>query len=159
MDRMPDNVSIRDRRYEEISIDKIKVINGCSRDQEQFEMNVDSINAVGMLKPIRVNDQFLKSTGMYELVCGEGRLMAHKALGRTTILAEVVTCTRKEAYLQSLVESKARTKPDRMDFARAVKRLHDEGWDFKQIARVACRTEYFIRDCIRLAEQDEERPG
>jgi len=69
------------------------------------------------------------------------------------------TCTSKEAYLQSLVESKARTKPDSMHFARELKRLHDEGWDYQQIARVACKTEHCIRDYIRLAEQDEERPG
>ena len=39
--------------------------------------------------------------------------------------AEVVTCTRKEGYLQSLIENMARTKPHRMDFARELKRLHD----------------------------------
>ena len=44
-----------------------------------------------------------------------------------------------------------------MDFARELKRLHDEGWDYAQIARVACKTENYIRDYIRLVEQGEER--
>jgi ParB family chromosome partitioning protein len=81
---------------------------------------------------------------MYELICGEGRLLAHQKLGRETIVAEVVTCTRKEAYLQSLVENIARTKPGSMDFARELKRLHDEGWDFKRIAVIACKSARYV---------------
>jgi ParB family transcriptional regulator, chromosome partitioning protein len=157
MDRMPDIVPIRDRRYAEIPIDKIKVINSRSRDQEQFDMNVKSIDAVGLLKPIRVNDKFVERTELYELICGEGRLLAHQRLGRQSIVAEVVTCTRKEAYLQSLVENLARTKPDTMEYARELKRLHDEGWDFKQIAVVAVKEEWYVRDYIRLVAQGEER--
>ena len=101
--------------------------------RETFE----SIDHVGLLKPIRVNDKFLERTGMYELICGEGRLLAHRTLGRSQVVAEVVTCTRKEAYLQSLVENIARTSPRSMDFARELKRLHDEGWNYKKIAAIA----------------------
>jgi ParB family chromosome partitioning protein len=72
-------------------------------------------------------------------------------------MAEVVTCTRKEALLQSLIENIARTKPGSMDFARELKRLHDEGWDFKQIAKIACKSEEYIRSYIKLVEQGEER--
>src|SRR5574340_319945 len=121
-------VLIEDRRYEELPVDKIKVINPRNREAEQFAMNVQSIDHVGLMKPIRVNDKFLDRTGMYELICGEGRLLAHKKLGRAAVLAEVITCTRKDAYLQSLVENLARTKPGSMNFARELKRLHDEGW-------------------------------
>ena len=83
-------------------------------------MNVESIDSVGLLKPIRINDKFLEPSGEYELICGEGRLLAHKQLGREKVLAEVVTCTRKEALLQSLIENIARTKPGSMDFARRI---------------------------------------
>ncbi len=148
---------ISKRRYEQIPVDKVKVINSRNRDREQFEMNVESIDSVGLLKPIRVNDKFLGSSGVYELICGEGRLLAHKQLGRETVLAEVVTCTRKEALLQSLIENIARTKPGSMDFARELKRLRDEGWEYADIARIACKTEKYIREYIRLVEQGEER--
>ena len=130
---------ISERRYEEIPIDRVKVINSRSRDQEQFDMNVESINSVGLLKPIRVNDKFLGNSSVYELICGEGRLLAHKQLGRDTVWAEVVTCTRKEALLHSLIENIARTKPGSMDFARELNRLFEEGWDYKQIARIGSR--------------------
>jgi len=154
----PNNICpMNQRRYEEVPIEKVKVINARSRDKEQFDMNVESIESVGLMKPIRVNDKFLESTGFYELICGEGRLLAHRQLGKTHVMAEIVTCTRKEALLQSLIENIARTKPDSMDFARELKRLHDEGWDHKQIAKIACKTEEYIRSYIRLVEQGEDR--
>jgi ParB family chromosome partitioning protein len=120
-------------------------------------MNVESIKTTGLLKPVRVNDKFFDRSGMYELICGEGRLTAHQKMGMETIVAEVVTCNRKEAYLQSLIENIARTKPDSMDFAREIKRLYDEGWTFEQLARLTCKNEHYIRDYIRLVEQGEER--
>jgi ParB family chromosome partitioning protein len=153
-----DNIClIAKRRYEEVPIEQVKVINSRNRDSEQFEMNVESIDSVGLLKPIRVNDRYLESSGFYELICGEGRLLAHQKLGKKEIMAEVVTCTRKEALLQSLIENIARTKPGSMDFARELKRLHDEGWDYKQISKIACKSEEYIRNYIRLVEQGEER--
>lgn len=153
-----DNICpIAQRRYEEIPVDRVKVINSRNRDQEQFDMNVESISNVGLMKPIRVNDKFLEKSGEYELICGEGRLLAHKQLGRQTVLAEIITCTRKEALLQSLIENIARTRPGSMDFARELHRLHEEGWDYKQIAQIACKTEEYIRAYIRLVRQGEDR--
>lgn len=157
MESVIDIVPFGRRRYQDTPIAKIKVINSRNREQDQFDMNVQSIGQVGLLKPIRVNDKFLERTGMYELICGEGRLLAHKKLGRKTVLAEVVSCTRKEAHLQSLVENLARTKRDSMEFARELKRMHDEGWDYKKIASVAVKDESYIRAYIRLVEQGEER--
>jgi ParB family transcriptional regulator, chromosome partitioning protein len=145
------------RRYEAIPVDQIKVINSRNRDEEQFDMNVQSIDNGGLLKPIRVNDRFLEKSGFYELICGEGRLIAHQRLKKPTVLAEVVTCSRKEAYLQSLIENIARTKPNSLEFAREVKRLADEGWDVKNLARITCKSDSYIRDYLRLIERGEER--
>ena len=128
---------VKDRRYEMVPVGKVKVINSRRRDEVQFQMNVQSIDAVGLLKPILVNDKFLDSTGLYELVCGEGRLTAHKRLGADQIKAEVMTCARKEAYLLSLIENLARSRPATMEFARALKRMYDEGWSYEEIGRVA----------------------
>ena len=150
-------VHFKDRRYEEIPINKVKVINSRRRDNEQFEMNVASIGEVGLQKPIRVNDKFFIRTGYYELVCGEGRLLAHKRLDKQKIIAEIVTCTRKDAYIQSLIENIARINPASMDFARELKRLRDEKVAFSEIARIACRTEAYVRELIRLVEQGEDR--
>ena len=79
---IPNILAMKDRRYVKILIEKIKVINPRNRDEEQFQMNVQSIENNGMLMPIRVNDKFLEKTGFYELICGEGRLIAHQRLGK-----------------------------------------------------------------------------
>jgi ParB family chromosome partitioning protein len=148
---------MKDRRREMIPIDKIRVINSRTRDEDQFALNVQSIEANGQLKDIRVNDKFVAKDGCYELICGEGRLIAQKRIGKTHIRAEVVTCTRKQAYLESLVENLARSRPGTMEFARELKHLHDEGWEYGQIAKVACRSEEYVRQYIRLVENGEER--
>lgn len=150
-------VLMKDRRREMIPIDKIKVINSRTRDEEQFTLNVQSIEAVGQIKDIRVNDKFLARTGFYELICGEGRLIAQTRLGRTHIRAEIVTCPRKQALLESLVENLARSRPGTMEYARELRALHDEGWSFAKIARLACRSEEYVRGLIGLVEKGEER--
>ena len=150
-------VLMKDRRREMIPVGKIKVINSRKRDEQQFALNVQSIEANGQLKDIRVNDKFLEKSGFYELICGEGRLIAHKRLNHSEIRAEIVTCTRKQAYLESLVENLARSRPGTMEFARELKSLHDEGWSYEQIAKIACRTVEYIRQYIRLVENGEER--
>src|SRR3954464_12992811 len=126
---------MKDRRREMIPVDKIKVINSRTRDEAQFSLNVQSIDAVGQIKDIRVNDKFLQKEGFYELICGEGRLIAQKRLGKTHIFAEGVTCTRRQRCVESLVEHRTRSRRGTMHFARELKRLRYEGWDFERIAR------------------------
>jgi ParB family chromosome partitioning protein len=157
METLNNICSMGDRRYEDLPIELIKVINSRNRDKEQFDMNVESIGSLGMMKPIRVNDRFLESAGYYELICGEGRMLAQKQLGKTHVLAEVVTCSRKEALLQSLIENIARTKPESMDFARELKRLQDEGMEVKQIAKISGKAEEYVRSIIKLVDQGEDR--
>ncbi len=157
MDNEPTILAFSERRYEEVALEQIKVINSRDRDQGQFQLNTTSIGEVGLMKPIRVNDRFLQKTGFYELICGEGRLTAHRELGKTHITAEVVSCSRKEAYLESLVENIARSKPGTMDFAREIKQLRDEGWTLEKIGKLTCRSAEYVRQYILLIERGEER--
>lgn len=157
MDSIPDILAMSQRRYEHIPVDQIKVINSRDRDREQFEMNVASIEHRGLLKPIHVNDKFLSQTGLYELICGEGRLLAHRELKKATVWAQVLTCSRKEAYLKSLIENLARTSPRSMEYARELKRLRVEGWSFRRIAKLTCKSETYIRKYITLVDQGEDR--
>jgi len=43
-----------------------------------------------------------------------------------------------------------------MDFARELKRLYDEDWDFKRIARIACKSEHYRRT-HRVAPTNQKR--
>lgn len=154
---IPDILAMKDRRYMMIPVEKIKVLNPRIRDEEQFQMNVQSIENNGMLMPIRVNDKFLEKTGFYELICGEGRLIAHQRLGKSEITAEVITCTRKDAYLQSLIENLARSRFVTIQHARELKQLHDEGWDYARIGKICCRSPEYVKQYIGLVEQGEDR--
>jgi ParB family chromosome partitioning protein len=147
----------KDRKYQMIPINLIKVINSRNRDEIQFQENVNSIKDIGLLKPIVVNERYFKNTHFYELVCGEGRFIAYKSLNYPHIPAEVVDCDRKQALILSLVENIARVPPNTMWFARALKQMKDSGWSCAAIAKVAGKCESYINDYIKLVEQGEER--
>lgn len=146
-----------ERVYETIPLDKIVVINPRNREARQFEENVRSIDAVGLLQPIKVNRRNLAKTQKYELICGEGRCLACKKLGHTTIEAEVVDYDEERAYIESLVENMARVSPGTMAFARELKRMHDEGAPLEKIAIIACKHPTYISNFIQLVEQGEDR--
>ena len=148
---------ISKRKYANIPLDKIKVLNSRSRDRANFKQNVRSIDKIGLLIPIVVNERYYQRTGYYDLVCGEGRFLAYKELKRQNILAEVISCDRKQALLCSLVENIARVPPRTMWFAREVKRLHDTGCPHEQISKITGYSVYYIREYICLVEQGEER--
>lgn len=146
-----------ERKYANIPMDSIKVLNSRNRDRGRFEENIRSIRDVGLLRPIVVNERYLEKSGYYELVCGEGRYLAFKELGNTEIAAEVIDCSRKDAYLCSLVENIARVPPGTMWFAREVKRMRDGGVSYAQISTITGKGESYIRDYICLVEQGEDR--
>ena len=148
---------MKDRRYEEIPIDKIKVLNSRNRNSQRFQENVRSIKDVGLKRPIQVNERYYEKTGYYDLICGEGRYLAYKGLEQTKIPAEILNCSKKEAYLLSLIENIARVSPGTMWFAYEVKRMHDSGFTFAQISSITGKGEAYIQDYIRLVEQGEER--
>jgi len=150
--------SMTKRKYANIPIDKIKVLNSRNRDRNDFEHNIRSIEEVGLLKVIVVNERYYKRSGYYDLVCGEGRLLACKELDYSTIPAEIINCDRKQALLFSLVENIARVPPGTMWFARELRRMHcDSGLSYDQIGKITGYSESYIRGYVRLVDQGEER--
>jgi ParB family chromosome partitioning protein len=148
---------MKDRRYEKVPVEQIVVLNSRDREQDKFADNVRSIQDVGLLKPVLLNERFFKSSGKYELVCGEGRLIAHQRLQKTEIAAEIIDCDRKQAYLISLIENIARVPPGTMWFATEVKRMKDAGMTLLEIAKIVGRSENHVASCITLLEKGEER--
>ena len=149
--------SMKERRYGRISVDDIVVINSRERDQKQFDDNARSIESVGLLKPIVVNEHYFEKSGKYELVCGEGRLNAHKRLKKLEIDAEIVDVDRKQALLMSLIENMARVPPGTMWFAKEVVRMKNAGMPLKEIALILGRSDSFVSTYINLAERGEDR--
>lgn len=150
-------VPMSKRKYRQIPLDKIRVLNSRNRDKAQFSENIRSIDAVGLLKPIVVNERPFEKHGHYELVCGEGRFLAYATLKKDRIPAEVINCDRKTALLFSLVENIARVPPRTMWFAREVKRMKDCGLNLLRISQIVGRSEKDVADYIRLVEMGEEQ--
>lgn len=150
-------VPMTERQYRMIPVDKISVLNSRNRDKEQFAENVRSIGEIGLLKPIVVNGRNFEKVGVYELVCGEGRLLAHKRLEKTEIAAEIIDCDRKTTLLYSLVENIARVPPGTMTFAREMKRMHDAGFNYAKISSIVGKTQTYVSDYIRLVANGEDR--
>ena len=150
-------IPMSERKYRFIPIAEITVMNSRNRDKSQFDDNIRSIGSVGLLKPIVVNERGWEKRKMYELVCGEGRFLAYKSLGRDSIPAEVINCDRKTALLYSLAENIARVPPNTMWFAREMKRMADSGLPLPQIGKIVGKTEREVSDYIRLVEMGEDR--
>lgn len=148
---------MKDRRYDQIAVDEIEVLNTRDREEEQFSENVRSIENVGLIKPILVNDRFYKKSGKYELICGQGRLLAHQRLSKKTISAELIDCDRKQAFLLSLIENIARIPAGTMWFAREVERMHDAGMSVPEISRIIGKGEPYVYTYIKLTKNGEER--
>jgi len=145
------------RKYAMIPMDHIKILNSRTRDKAQFEKNVRSIKEVGLLKPVLVNERSFKSSHNYELICGEGRFLAYKALGKTEIPAEVVDFSKKDALLYSLIENIARVPPGTMWFAREIKRMYDSGCEMGEICNIVGKSKSYIADLIGLVKRGEDR--
>jgi len=156
MDKVPMR-SIAQRDYRMIPVDKIRVVNSRSREKKQMEENTRSIGEMGLYKPILVNKRNLQATGMYELICGEGRLLAHVQLGKTHIKADIWDVDEVQAHLMTLGENIARTPPQTMEFARALKEMRDYGMGWDELAAITGKGTAYIQDYIRLVEQGEER--
>lgn len=150
-------IPMSDREYRLIPVDSIVVLNSRNRNQQKFAENVRSIDEVGLRKPIVVNGRGFERTGKYELVCGEGRYLAHKKLERAEIPAEVIDCDRKTALLYSLVENIARVPPGTIWFAHEMKRMRDAGLNLTEISRYVGKSVTYVSSYVQLVENGEIR--
>jgi ParB family chromosome partitioning protein len=67
---------------------------------------------VGLKKPILVTKRASAGGGFqYELVCGQGRLEACAALGKTSIPAIIMDVTREQLYLMSMSSMSSASVP------------------------------------------------
>lgn len=148
---------IRDRNFKMIPVDSVEVVNSRNREKNQFSENVRSIRDVGLYKPIVVNARNFKKLGKYELVCGEGRLLAHKELGLEEIKADVLDVDERQAHLMTLGENITRTPPATIEYGRAIKEMRDFGMSLKELCAITGKSQPYITEYIQLIEQGEER--
>ena len=146
-----------DREFKMVPVDAIIVPNPRKRCEEQFKENLRSIKELGLRKPITVNKRNFPKTGKYALVCGQGRWEIHKMLGESHIFAEVIDEDEGKAFILSLVENIARSRPRPIEFAKAIVKMYDSGVDIEELARITGRSRTNLREYIALMKKGERR--
>ncbi len=139
-----------------IQIEQIEILNPRERNEKVFSEIVESIRLVGLKKPITVTQNVTGSLP-YQLICGEGRLKAFKALGEIQIPARIIDVDEEGALIMSLVENIARKQHRALDLLGSIERLSDLGYDKYIISQKTGLAPDYIKGIITLLKKGEER--
>ena len=140
----------------QIPVDKVHVLNPRARNRKVFEGIVRNIGQLGLKRPITVLRQ-ANDTGDYDLVCGQGRLEAYRALGQKEIPAIVVEASEEDSLVMSLVENIARRQHRAIDLLHDIEGMKRRGHSEEDIACKTDLTVDYVRDVIHLLENGEHR--
>ena len=144
-------------RVEQVPLDKITVINPRARNRKVFEGMVKNIGQLGLKRPITVIRKTGADGDSFDLVCGQGRVEAYKALGQTEIPALVVEATEEDGLVMSLVENIARRRHRAIDLLHDIEGMKRRGHSEEQIALKTDLTLEYVRGVIHLIENGEDR--
>ncbi|KAA3516996.1 ParB N-terminal domain-containing protein [Agrobacterium vitis] len=150
-------VAIPAQKVEMIPISRITVVNPRLRNKKQFKEIIDNIGQIGLKRPITVTRRMEASGPYYDLVCGQGRLEAFKALGQETVPALVVSANAEDCLIASLVENCARRQHRSVDLLRDIGEMKKRGHTVAKIALMTDLSTEYVYAVIRLLEQGEER--
>ena len=147
----PENVTL-------VPIARIEVLNSRDRNMKVFEEIVESIQLIGLKKPITVAERAGEDgQPKYMLVCGEGRLNAFRILGETHIPALVVDVSDEDAFIMSLAENIARRGYRPLEILADIELLRERGYTADVIIQKTGLSPKYVRDIVFLLEQGEER--
>ena len=144
-------------RVEQVPLDKVTIINPRARNRKVFEGIVRNIGQIGLKRPITVIRKAGPDGDRFDLVCGQGRLEAYRALGQTEIPALVVEATDEDGLVMSLVENIARRQHRAIDLLHDIEGMKRRGYSEEQIALKTDLTVEYVRGVIRLIETGEDR--
>ncbi len=144
-------------RVKKIPIDRIKPFISRDRDPAIRKKLKTSIKEYGLIMPVTVIE---KKNGKYELVKGEGRVIAHKDLSLSKIKAFVFAeseLSEKEIIQNWLVENEVREKMSDIDKVRLMKVEYEITKSISEIARKFKMRPGTVKQYLKtLDEADEE---
>jgi ParB family transcriptional regulator, chromosome partitioning protein len=138
-----------------IPISSIAVISSRVRNKRKFKELTKSVADLGLKRPITVSRR--QANGAYELVCGEVRLKAYRALGRSEIPAVLIDADGPACLLMGLVENLARCPHGSVELLSEVERLAASGYSMDQVAAKLGFSPGYVRDVWYLLKHGEER--
>jgi ParB family chromosome partitioning protein len=142
---------------EMIPTNEIDVVNPRVRNQKTFRDIVSNIATIGLKRPITVARTGKQDGPKYELVCGQGRLEAYKALGQIEIPAIVIDASSADAMVMSLVENVARRHHQSAELLQDIEGLKRRGYGEAEIAKKTDLSIEYVKGIIRLIESGEGR--
>lgn len=145
------------QRVEMITIDRITVVNPRIRNEKAFKEIVDNIAQLGLKRPITVTRRTEAGGPFYDLVCGQGRLEAYKALGQVEVPALVVSADPEDCLVASLVENCARRKHGALELLQDIRGMQERGNKASEIARKTGLSLEYVNGVARLLEKGEQR--
>lgn len=138
-----------------IAVEAISILNPRVRNKRVFQELVNSIERLGLKKPITVSQR--PGRQRFDLVCGQGRLEAFIALGQAEIPAIIIEAAEDDCFVMSLVENLARRQHTPLELVRAIGSLRERGYTHAEIAaKVDFSPEYVGAICY-LLENGEEK--
>lgn len=145
------------QRVEMIPIDQITIVNPRVRNKRVFKEIVDNIAELGLKRPITVTRRAEAGGPFYDLVCGQGRLEAFRALGQTEVPALVVGADPEDCLVASLVENCARRQHHALDLLQDIGGMRQRGYSSPEIARKTGLSLEYVNGVARLLETGEQR--
>ena len=115
---------------------------------------VESIREHGLLQPIRVRPV---GHGLYQIIAGHRRFLAHRELGEPSISAVVVDESEQAAAVQSIVENLQREDLTPLELAQSIRELAT-GYRlaFEEIARLVSKSSAQVRTWIRISSLPDD---
>ena len=150
-------VAVPAQKVEMIPINKITVVNPRIRNKKHFKEIIANIGQIGLKRPITVTRRMEASGPFYDLVCGQGRLEAFKALGQQEVPALVVNANKEDCLVASLVENCARRQHRAIDMLQDIGAMNERGHSVPEIARMTGLSAEYVYAVVRLIEKGEER--
>jgi ParB family chromosome partitioning protein len=151
------NVSFEDL-VRDVPVRLITVLNPRDRGRKKFAQIVANIARLGLKRPVTVaRAEPRDGEDRYDLVCGQGRLEAYRALGQEAIPAIVVSGPREELLLMSLVENLARRRHSAVELVREIRGMKERGHTPAEIARKIDLDASYVRGLLQLLDRGEER--
>ena len=118
----------------DVPIARIRVLNPRSRGRRSHQEIVESIDLLGLKRPITVSTRQEPDGEAFDLICGQGRLEAYQKLSQDRIPAVVLDLTEAQCLVRSLVENVARRRHDGPELVGDVLTLRRRGYSDEEIA-------------------------
>jgi len=147
---IPERYEEKEEKISHVNLERIKPNPFQPRenfDQKKLEELISSIKEKGVLQPVIIRPK----EGAYELIVGERRLRAAKALGIEEVPVIVRDVGDVDALELSLIENIQREELNPIEEAKAFQRLIDEfGFSQEEVAKAVGKERATISNTIRL---------